>query len=136
MKRNARVSHARAVFAALAVTLTAPPRAHAQTPPQEPFILVTGVGEARVPSDRARLDFMVETQAPTAQAASTQNAARMDRVIKALRASGGTTVTIETGGYSLSPVYREPGRDQGAAPTIEAYRAVNHVHVQIGRAHV
>lgn len=36
---------------------------------------------------------------------------------------------METGGYSLSPVYRQPNRNQSEAPTIETYRAVNHVRV-------
>lgn len=130
MKRPAPARPTATILAMLAATVAVAGPAQAQTPLQDPFILVTGVGEARIPSDRARLDFMVETQAPTAQAASTQNAARMDRVIKALRAAGGATVTIETGGYSLSPIYREPGRDQGSVPTIEAYRAVNHVNVR------
>lgn len=130
MKRNRRAPRTGTILAALAATFAAAAPARAQTPPPEPFILVTGVGEARIASDRARLDFMVETQAPTAQAASTQNAERMDRVIKALRSAGGSTVTIETGGYNLSPIYREPGREQSSIPTIEAYRAVNHVHVR------
>jgi len=34
------------------------------------------------------------------------------------------------GGYSLSPVYRQPNRNQNEIPTIEAYRAVNHVRVR------
>ena len=54
----------------------------------------------------------------------------MDRVIRALRAAGGATVTVETGGYNLSPVYRQPSRTQNEIATIEAYRAVNHVRVR------
>jgi uncharacterized protein YggE len=95
----------------------------------EPFLIVTGGGEARIATDRARLDFMVETQAVTAQEATAQNGDRMDRVIKALRAVGGTTVTVETGSYNLSPVYRQPTRNQSEIPTIETYRVVNHVRV-------
>jgi hypothetical protein len=33
----------------------------------EPFSIVTGGGEARIATDRSRLDFMVETQAVSAQ---------------------------------------------------------------------
>jgi uncharacterized protein YggE len=117
-------------LSAAALLCALSPAAAQQTQPTEPFILVTGVGEARIQTDRARLDFMVETQAPTAQAAATQNSDRMDRVIKALRDRGGSTVTVETGGYSLSPVYRQPPRDVNEIPTIEAYRAVNHVKVR------
>lgn len=113
----------------IAVLLAACAPAAAQQA-SEPFLLVTGVGEARVASDRARLDFMVETQAATAQDAASQNGDRMDRVIRALRAAGGATVTVETGGYNLSPVYRQPSRTQNEIATIEAYRAVNHVRVR------
>ena len=113
----------------IAFVLAACAPARAQEAP-EPFLIVTGGGEARVATDRARLDFMVETQAVTAQEATSQNADRMDRVIKALRDVGGPTVTVETGGYSLSPVYRQPNRNQNEIPTIEAYRAVNHVRVR------
>ena len=116
--------------AALALACAAPAAAQ-QPAEQPPFLMVTGFGEASMPTDRARIDFMVETQAPTAQAAAAQNADRMDRVMKALKAAGGATVTIETGGYDLSPIYRQPTRDNpNAIPTIEAYRAVNHVRVR------
>lgn len=113
----------------LALMLAAVLPAAAQQPEPQPFMMVMGTGEARIPSDRARIDFMVETQAPTAQAAATQNADRMDRVVRALRAAGGQTVVVETGGYELQPVYRPVTRDN-EIPTIEAYRAVNHVRVR------
>jgi uncharacterized protein YggE len=122
-----------AVVGAVVVSAAALPLATAaqQAPEAPPFLMVTGTGEASVPSDRARIDFMVETQAPTAAAAASQNADRMDAVMKALKATGGATVTIETGGYDLSPVYRQPSRTGNDIPTVEAYRAVNHVRVRV-----
>jgi uncharacterized protein YggE len=116
-------------LAALALAGALPASAQ-QQPEQPPFLLVAGTGEARIASDRARLDFMVETQAPTAAAASAQNADRMQRVVTALRTAGGQTVTVETGGYELMPVYRQVPRDESGIPVIEAYRAVNHVRVR------
>lgn len=104
--------------------------AAAQQPEPQPFLMVMGTGEARLPSDRARLDFMVETQTPTAREAATQNAERMDRVVRAVREAGGQTVVVETGGYELQPVYRQPTRENPDIPVIEAYRAVNHVRVR------
>jgi uncharacterized protein YggE len=83
-----------------------------------------------VQTDRARLAFMVETQARTAREAAQQNAQRMERVVSALRDAGGTTVTVETGGYELHPVYSQVSRNETDIPTIEAYRAVNHVNVR------
>ena len=115
--------------AALALASALP--AAAQQPEAPPFLMISGMGEARIPSDRARVDFMVETQAPTAQAATSQNADRMQRVVAALRTAGGQAVTIETGGYELSPVYRQVPRDESGIPVIEAYRAINHVNVRV-----
>lgn len=120
-----------APLALVAAALLAPGLAAQQpVPPQEPFLMVTGIGEVRIATDRARLSFMVETQARTAQAAGTANATLMDRVVAALRTAGGTTVLVETGGYDLSPVYRQVPNDQSGIPVIEAYRAVNHVRVR------
>ncbi len=102
----------------------------AQQPQSEPFVMVQGTAEVRIPSDRARLGFMVETQAATARDAASQNAERMEQTVRALREAGGQTVTVETGGYQLNPIYRRPAREQENVPTIEAYRAVNHVRVR------
>jgi uncharacterized protein YggE len=119
-----------ALVAALALAAASP--LAAQMPPMqpEPAITVQGMAEVRIPSDRARLSFMVETQTTTAREAAQQNADRMDRVVRALREAGGTTVTVETGGYELHPVYRQIARNETDIPTIEAYRAVNHVMVR------
>jgi uncharacterized protein YggE len=118
-------------LAALAVWVAAGAApAAAQQPQPEPAITVQGMAEVRVPSDRARLSFMVETQTRTAREAAQQNADRMDRVVRALREAGGTTVTVETGGYELHPVYSQISRNETDIPTIEAYRAINHVNVR------
>jgi hypothetical protein len=114
----------RIFFGIMALALSSALPAGAQQPPEPPpFHMVMGTGEARVPSDRARLDFMVETQARTAAAASTQNAERMQQVVAALRSAGGQTVTIETGGYELQPVYRQVPRDESGIPVIASGRA-------------
>jgi uncharacterized protein YggE len=118
-----------AALAATFVTAAALPLA-AQQQPQPPAINVQGMAEVRIQTDRARLAFMVETQARTAREAAQQNAERMDRVVRALREAGGTTVTVETGGYELHPVYSQISRNETDIPTIEAYRAVNHVNVR------
>ena len=113
-----------------ALTMAASLPLAAQEAPPDPFLSVTGTAEARIPTDRARIEFMVETQAATAREAAAQNADRMQRVIRAVREAGRETVTVETGGYNLSPVYSRASRDQPYVPTIEAYRAANHVRVR------
>ena len=55
-----------AALAALALAAAAP--LAAQMPQPEPAITVQGMGEVRVQTDRARVSFMVETQARTARA--------------------------------------------------------------------
>ena len=112
-----------------ALTMAASLPLAAQEAPPDPFLAVTGTAEARIPTDLARIEFMVETQAATAREATAQNADRMQRVIRAVRKAGRETVTVETGGYNLSPVYSRASRDQPDIPTIEAYRAANYVRV-------
>jgi uncharacterized protein len=115
----------------IALAFAGPLRAQLPTQTPDPFLMVTGVGEARVQTDRGRIEFMVETQAPTAREAATQNADLMDAVIRALRDAGGQSTTVETGGYSVEPVYRYPSREEPrVVPVIEAYRAVNSVRVR------
>jgi uncharacterized protein len=116
----------------VAMTLMAPAlRGQVGNAPAEPFLMITGMGEARVQTDRGRIEFMVETQAPSAREAAVRNAELMDAVMRAVRDAGGQTTTVETGGYTLEPVYRYPARDQAREiPVIEAYRAVNQVRVR------
>lgn len=93
----------------------------------QPFVEVTGTATVAVRPDRVRASFAVETRAKVAGEASAQNAALMDAVMRALRASGIPGLEIETFGYSLRPeyVWSEPSRSQ----VIDGYTAVNHVRV-------
>ena len=91
---------------------------------------VTGVGEYEVAPDRARLNFAVETRAPTAQAAAAQNAETMDQVINALVAAGVLQDDIETKNYSVHPEYvHDAGADE---PRVSGYRVMNQVVVTTG----
>ena len=99
-----------------------------EAPQAAPFIQVSGSAEVQVPADRARLSFAVETEAPTARAASQQNAERMDAVVAALRELVGADGRVETWGYSLQPRYRYR---EGQAPAIQGYQAINHVRVTV-----
>jgi len=100
----------------------------AQSP--EPFIQVSGTAQVQVPSDRARLNFAVVTEATTAAEATTQNATQMDAVARALRATGAAGLNIETWGYDLQPRYSRPTpTDQ--TPRIVGYQATNNVRVTV-----
>jgi uncharacterized protein len=98
-------------------------------------IRVVGTGEVRVTPDLAHLDLAVETVAPTAQAAAEQNAAAMDRVIRALTAAGVARADLQTRGYQLFPEYAQqempmPRPEMTGEPRIVGYRARNTLAVR------
>lgn len=124
--------------AALAALLAAAPAA-AQDPTPRPAppgatstIRVSATGEVQVAPDRAWVDFGLENQAPTAQAASEANAQVMERVIAALRRAGVAREEIETRDYNVFPDYA-PGQPGETEPRIRGYRVTNVVTVRTDR---
>jgi len=101
----------------------------AQTPMRVASITAVGQASVSVTPDSALVDVGVATQAATAQDASQQNAALAGTVISALRALLGTTASIKTISYSVSPVYNNPGPGQNAA--IVGYLVTNIVEVRL-----
>lgn len=81
---------------------------------------------SRVP-DVAVIRAGVVTQSVTAAAALADNAARIDRVLAALRRAGVADRDVQTAQIALSPQYRYP---QNAAPVITGYQASNTVSVR------
>ena len=121
------------VLAPVALSALVSVSAHAQvsTPvptPQPPFIAASAAGEARVVPDRAMLAVAVESQAPSAAKAGTDNAARQTRVIEAVKAAGVAAAQIRTSGYNVFPEYAQ---GEGRAPRITGYRAHNSVLVEV-----
>ncbi len=91
-------------------------------------IEVNGDGEAHAAPDVANLSFQIETHAATAEQATTQNAARADKVMAVLKSKVGDKGKVQTGGYTLSPDYSQrPGREQ---PVIIGYNAQNSITVE------
>ena len=90
---------------------------------------VTASGDAVVYAkpDLARIEIGVVAQASTAQAASQQNAGRLQSVLEKLRSALGAKAEIRTMGYSLNPNYQYPR--PGGQPTISGYTASNTVQV-------
>ncbi len=107
--------------------------AQAQIPatPAVPVRSITAVGNATVSAapDKALLDVGVSTQAATAQDASTQNATQVSSVITALQFILGTSATVKTVNYSITPVYNNPPAGQSAS--IIGYRVSNVVEATI-----
>lgn len=120
------------IAAALAAPLSgvAATSATAQLPPVLPdgtTLDVTAEGRtARVP-DVATIRAGVVSQGTTAAAALSDNAARMARVLAALRRSGVAPRDIRTANVSLSPQYRYADNQP---PTVVGYQATNSVAVR------
>jgi len=98
--------------------------------PNARTIEVSGSGEAQAPPDLATLEVAIETHAPTAAEAAGGNAALAQKVTEALKAKLGDKGSMWTGGYSLSPEYRE--NHNTGKPTITGYRADNSITVETG----
>jgi len=72
-------------------------------------ITVTGSGKSTTVPDQAQFCFDVENHADSAAAASSANAAAMQRVIAALRGAGVADKDLQTVDVSVSPVYNDAG---------------------------
>jgi uncharacterized protein len=111
MKRIAIVAGLLLAAAALAGVLR-PEGAQAvdDTTPRD-TVTVSGTGAVAAVPDKAAITAGVESRAATAQAALTANGKSMQKIIDALKASGGKNVTTST--VSLSPGYTPEGQADG-----------------------
>ena len=100
-----------------------------QTASRTPSIVAVGDATVTGTPDVAYVSVGVVTQAATAQDATTQNASLAGAVITALQNLLGTSASIKTVSYSLSPVYNNP--PAGQAPTIIGYAVSNIVQVTL-----
>jgi uncharacterized protein len=118
----------RSIRAAFVLSLL-PVAAVGQEPMKRAHV-VRASGEATVTAkpDRAQLSIGVVTQAPTAQEASKQNAAKTTQVLDAIKRALSSGGEVNTSGYSISPDYSYPKNE---APKIAAYHASNTVMVTI-----
>jgi uncharacterized protein YggE len=95
-----------ALLAALAVAAAAASSAGAATPRT---ITVNGTGIVNTVPDQAQFAFGVTVTGPTAKAALTANAARMNRLITAVKAKGIPASAIQTSQVSLTPNTNDNG---------------------------
>lgn len=120
-----------AVTAALLVPLSV--SAQQQASPGAPVLLdatlldVVAEGRSTRVPDLATIRSGVVTQGATAQAALSENAQRMDRVIAALKRAGVADRDIQTATIQLNPQYRY---GENVPPTITGYQATNSVSVR------
>jgi uncharacterized protein len=99
-----------------------------ETPKLAHVVRATGEATRSAKPDRAQISIGVVTQAPTAQEASNQNAARTTQVLDSMKRALGAGGEVKTSGYSISPDYSYPKNE---APRITAYSATNTVLVTI-----
>jgi uncharacterized protein YggE len=95
-----------------------------------PGITVVGTGSAKAVPDVTEWSFGVRSEADSAAAAMSENAAATRRVIDALRAAGVDRDDLRTGQVSLSPRMNEEGGIEGAQGVL-GYTASNTVHVTV-----
>lgn len=106
-----------------------PAQAPAPGPAAPPQISTTAVGEARVQPDRATILFAVETRAPTAARAGSDNASRQRAVLDTLRKLGLAEGQLSTTGYAVSPEMRYDAKQ----PQVVGYVARNMVQADVRR---
>jgi uncharacterized protein YggE len=96
---------------------------------QQPTIHINATATVRQAPDVAVVQLAVETLAATAREASNENAALMDRVLRAVHDQGVPRQQIRTQRLELRPRYdnRRDGRD----PSIVGYQAVNQITVRL-----
>ncbi len=92
-----------------------------------PHIRVSGEAVVMAKPDRVEIQLGVVTQAQTADAAASQNATRVDTVLKALKPAVGAGGEVRTVSYSVQPNYNYPR--EGGKPTITGYTANNIVQI-------
>jgi uncharacterized protein YggE len=119
---------AMATMVPLAATAqVASPPAQAQAQADGTLLDVVAEGQASRVPDIATIRAGVVSQAATAEAALSANAAQMARVLAALKAAGIAGRDVQTATISLSPQYRYA---ENQPPVVTGYQASNSVSVK------
>ncbi len=89
---------------------------------------ISATGEVKAAPDMAGISLGVQSQAPTAAEAMSQNAARMTRIVAALKRAGAADKDIQTQGLNLSAQY---AYEQNVPPRLTGYQASNEVTISV-----
>ncbi len=116
------------LVAALMATLSLSPGWAAEVP-APPTVSVEAEGKVVARPDMATLNLDVETQAATAEAASTENAGRAQALLAALKKALGPEDKVRTLSFRVLPV-RAP-RDKTNPQAIKGYQAVHRFQVEV-----
>ena len=117
------------IMALATVPLAGPAAAQAVSPilPDGTLLDVTAEGQTTRVPDIATIRSGVVSQGATAAAALADNAARMARVLAAVKRAGVQPRDVQTSNVSLSPQYRYA---DGQAPVVTGYQASNSVSIR------
>ncbi|MDG6257809.1 MAG: SIMPL domain-containing protein [Methanomicrobiaceae archaeon] len=106
MALNDKLALFMAVLLVACIAIFAPGAAQTeQDSGNERVIHVTGTGTVTTTPDQAEISLAVETENTDVKTAQAENAARMTKVINALKAAGLTEDNLSTTGYTIYPVY-------------------------------
>lgn len=103
----------------------------------ERLIHTQATGEVLTTPDRAEILFSVETQNADVKAAQAENAQRMSACMDALKKAGIPNDSLQTTGYSITPVYSDQVASSAPVPvtpvnrTIQSYRVTNTLMVKL-----
>lgn len=116
---------------ATVLLLACAPAALAQTSAADTVFRATtlslsAAGEVKAAPDMVSITLGVQTEAPTAQAAMSQNADRMSRIMAALKAAGLPDKDIQTSNISLNAQY---DNEDNKPPRLRGYQASNTVFI-------
>jgi uncharacterized protein YggE len=114
--------------AALSAARAEPTAAAAETLFRATTLNLAASGQVRAAPDIAAISLGVTAEARTAAVALTDNAARMNQVMAALKAAGIAGKDIRTSGLTLNAQY---AYEQGQAPRLTGYQAANQVSVTV-----
>ncbi|WP_425288449.1 SIMPL domain-containing protein [Sphingomonas gellani] len=106
---------------------TAPSSVEPMVPASGTVLDVTAEGRTTRVPDLATIRAGVVTQSATAAAALSDNAARMSKVLAALRGAGVAPRDIATSNVNLSPQYRYA---ENQPPVVTGYQATNSVSIR------
>jgi len=114
--------------AALALALVAVAPTDAAAPGT---LSVSGQGEVRAAPDQAVLSTGVTTTAPTAAAALSENAAKMNAVFATLKRLGVPDKSIQTSNFMVSPQYPPYNANESGLQKIVGYTVSNQVSITL-----
>jgi uncharacterized protein YggE len=114
--------------APLALAQAAPAEAGADTVFRATTLNVSAFGEVKAAPDMASISLGVQTHAPTAAQAMSDNARRMSEVVAVLKRGGIEAKDIQTSGLNLGAEY---AYEQNKPPRLTGYQASNQVNVTV-----